>query len=396
MSIKFTIFGLGYVGLSLATLISKKHSVTAVDLLTEKVDCVNNRKSPIVDKGIQDYFDKECLELHATADVNVCRDADFVIIATPTNYDVSTNTFDTSSVMSVINKVNEVSKNCTIVIKSTIPIGFTEKLYKSGVKNVLFSPEFLREGKALYDNLHPSRIIVGVPFNDVNLKVKAKNFASVLRECSEEEHTEMLVIGSTEAESIKLFSNTYLAMRVAFFNELDSFAESYGLNAKNIIAGVSLDPRIGDHYNNPSFGYGGYCLPKDTKQLASSFGGVPSELVQSISKSNDLRKKFIADSISDTVKSNGTIGAYKIAMKMGSDNYRESSIIDILNILNERGFRTIIYDPLIADEFLGNHIVVSDIKQFKEDSEIILTNRMDEILNDVIDKVYTRDVFNRD
>ena len=389
-------FGLGYVGISLAALISKRYQVEGVDLLPEKVNGINARISPITDKGIQDFFDKEKLDLNASGDANACCNSDFIIISTPTNYDPKTNTFDTSSITSVIEKVNTISPKCTIVIKSTIPVGFTEGLYKKGVKNVLFSPEFLREGKALYDNLYPSRIVVGVPSNDKCLKEKAERFASILKECSEDKNVRTLIMGSTEAESVKLFSNTYLAMRVAFFNELDSFSEHYGLSAKDIISGVSLDPRIGDHYNNPSFGYGGYCLPKDTKQLASNFGNAPHEVINSISRSNDTRKTFIADTTAKRVSEGGTIGAYRIAMKSNSDNYRESSIIDVLNILSGRGFRTIIYDPLISEESLGYHKVVTDLEQFKKESEIILTNRIDEKLNDVAGKTYTRDVFKRD
>ena len=389
-------FGLGYVGISLAALISKRHPVEGVDLLPEKVNGINARISPITDKGIQDFFDKEKLELHASEDASACCGSDFVIISTPTNYDTATNTFDTSSITSVIEKINIMSPKCTIVIKSTIPVGFTEGLYKRGVKNVLFSPEFLREGKALYDNLYPSRIIIGVPSNDELLKERAEEFASILKECSEDKNVRTLIMGSTEAESVKLFSNTYLALRVAFFNELDSFSEHHGLNTKDIISGVSLDPRIGDHYNNPSFGYGGYCLPKDTKQLASNFGDAPHDVINSISRSNDARKAFIADTAANKVSKGGTIGAYRIAMKANSDNYRESSIIDVLNILNERGFRTIIYDPLISGKSLWKHEVITDLKRFKEDSEIILTNRIDEELNDVADKTCTRDVFNRD
>jgi len=394
--IKFAIFGLGYVGLSMATLISKKYPVVAIDIIASKVDDINAKKSPIVDQDIQSRLENDDLMLTASTDAGLCSDADYIIISTPTNYDVESNTFDTSSVTSIIEKVKTLNPNCIIVIKSTIPVGFTEKLYSSGTKNIIFSPEFLREGKALYDNLYPSRIIVGTPSEDCYLFRKGEFFASILKECSEKKDVRVLLMGSTEAESVKLFSNTYLAMRVAFFNELDSFAEIYNLNTKDIISGVSLDPRIGDHYNNPSFGYGGYCLPKDTRQLSSNFGNIPNWVIKSIPLSNDARKVFIADSIIRILKSSGTVGAYKLAMKAGSDNYRESSIIDVLNLLSARGIETIIYDPYIRDEKFGKHLVVSNLEQFKEKSNIILTNRMDGDLNDVTHKVYTRDVFNRD
>ena len=394
--IKFAIFGLGYVGLSLATLISKEYPVVAIDVVASKIDKINIKRSPIVDQDIQSRLENDDLMLVASTDANLCRDADFVIISTPTNYDAETNTFDTSSITSVIKKVNDINPNCTIVIKSTIPVGFTEKLYSSGAKNVLFSPEFLREGKALHDNLYPSRIIVGTPSGDEYLLEKGEIFASVLRDCSKKKDVKVLLMGSTEAESVKLFSNTYLAMRVAFFNELDSFAESQGLNTRDIISGVSLDPRVGDHYNNPSFGYGGYCLPKDTKQLSSNFGNVSHEVIRSISLSNEARKTFIADSIIKTLKTNGTVGAYKLAMKAGSDNYRESSIISVLNLLSTKGIRTIIYDPNLSEKNFEKHVVISDLKRFKEESNIILTNRKDGDLDDVAHKVYTRDVFNRD
>lgn len=392
---KVTVVGTGYVGLSLATLISRKNQVVAVDVIKEKVDMINAGKSPIKDNEIEEYLSTGTLNLNATLDINECVDSDFVIVATPTNYDSETHYFNTSSVESVIKQVNEISPESTIVIKSTIPIGYTKKLCNEcEYNNVIFSPEFLREGKALYDNLHPSRIIVGIP--DEKLREKAKQFADLLENCSLETTIKKMIIGSTEAESVKLFSNTYLAMRVAYFNELDTYAEQNNLNSKEIIEGVCMDPRIGCHYNNPSFGYGGYCLPKDTKQLLANYENVPNSLITAIVKSNDIRKKYIADEIDHIIgRRKGIVGIYRLIMKSGSDNFRESSIMDIMHDLSDRGLDIVIYEPTVKDKF-QNWNVVSSIDEFYKESDIILANRITNELLPYKDKVFCRDLFNRD
>ena len=389
---KFCVVGTGYVGLSLSTLISRKYPVVAVDVIEKKVEMINSGKSPIVDKEISEALESGSLDLHATLNIKECADADYVIIATPTNYDTETNSFDTSSVDSVIKNVTEINKNCTIVVKSTVPIGYVRGKYDEGFTRVMFSPEFLREGRALYDNLHPSRIIVGTP--DKALDGKALAFGRILAECSEEEPA-VLLMGSTEAESVKLFSNTYLAMRVAYFNELDSFAERHGLDARSIIKGVSLDPRIGDYYNNPSFGYGGYCLPKDTKQLCANYWDTPNSLIKAIVESNDIRKKFIIDDIVRVVNKGSTIGIFRLTMKSGSDNFREASIIDVMKGLSNSGMRVVIYEPTITGKFQGWE-VISDFDEFVSMCDKILANRMDSALKPVEDKVYCRDLFSRD
>lgn len=392
---KVTVVGTGYVGLSLATLISRKNRVVAVDVIKEKIDMINTGKSPIKDNEIEEYLSTGTLKLNATLDINECVNSDFVIVATPTNYDSETHYFNTSSVESVIKQVNEISPESTIVIKSTIPIGYTKKLCNEcGYDNVIFSPEFLREGKALYDNLHPSRIIVGIP--DEKLREKAKQFADLLEDCSLETTVKKMIIGSTEAESVKLFSNTYLAMRVAYFNELDTYAEQNNLNSKEIIEGVCMDPRIGCHYNNPSFGYGGYCLPKDTKQLLANYENVPNSLITAIVKSNDIRKRYIADEIDHIIgRRKGTVGIYRLIMKSGSDNFRESSVMDIMHDLSDRGLDIVIYEPTVKDKF-QNWNIVSSIDEFYKESDIILANRITNELLPYRDKVFCRDLFNRD
>ena len=323
---------------------------------------------------------------------------DFIVIATPTNYDVDAHKFDTSSVEKVIDQVEKISPESTIVVKSTVPIGFAESISKSkGINNLLFSPEFLREGRALYDNLHPSRIIVGVPFNDQKLKQKAEQFAQLLADCSEEENVRTLVMGSTEAESVKLFSNTYLAMRVAYFNELDTYAEENDLDSRQIIEGVCLDPRIGSNYNNPSFGYGGYCLPKDTKQLLSNYATVPNSLIEAIVRSNDIRKRFIADAVERKADKDGsTIGIYRLIMKSGSDNFRESSVFDIMKMLRGDGYNVIVYEPTVKEEKFNGWDIVNDFDAFCDQSDVIMANRMASDLDPVKDKVFCRDIFNRD
>ncbi|MDO1605241.1 nucleotide sugar dehydrogenase [Lactobacillus sp. YT155] len=384
-----TVVGTGYVGLSLAALLSQKNQVVAFDINKEKIDLINQGKSPIVDKEISSFLAEKDLNLTATSSVsNVYQDSDFVIIATPTNYNPQKNYFDTSSVESVIEDVQAQNSNATIIIKSTIPVGFTKKVreqYKTN--NIIFSPEFLREGKALYDNLHPSRIIVG------DTTEPAKEFAGLLSDASLEENTPVLFVESTEAESIKLFSNTYLAMRVAYFNELDTYAEVKNLSSKNIIEGVSMDPRIGNFYNNPSFGYGGYCLPKDSKQLLANYQGVPNDLITAIVNSNLTRKNFIANQIiSDRPKK---VGIYKLAMKEGSDNFRESSIQDVMESIRERGIDVVIYEPTIQEDSYFDYQVEHDFDKFVDESDVIVANRIDQNLEklDHSYKIYTRDIF---
>ena len=390
---KIAIAGTGYVGLSLATLLSEKHEVIALDIVPEKVDMINNRISPIQDKYIEEFMfqakrgERE-MNLKATLDYEAAfRDAKFVIISTPTNYDDERNFFDTSSVEDIIQKVIDMNDNdITIVIKSTIPVGFTEKMRKKyNINNIFFSPEFLREGNALYDNLHPSRIIVG------DTTEKAKVFANLLKDASEDEDTEVLLMQNTEAEAVKLFANTFLALRVAYFNELDTYARVKNLNTKNIICGVCLDPRIGAHYNNPSFGYGGYCLPKDTKQLLANYRDIPQNLIESIVKSNKTRKQFIAKEI---IRLNPeVIGVYRLTMKHGSDNFRSSAIQDIINIFKEYNKTVVIYEPTLNEQEFNGCRVVNDLNEFKNMSSVIIANRFNSELSDVSDKVYTRDLF---
>lgn len=388
---KIAVAGTGYVGLSLATLLSQHNEVVALDILEEKINMINNRISPIRDEYIEKYFKEKNLNLKATLDYKEAfRNVDFVIVSTPTNYDEKTNFFDTSSVEDVIKKViNMNDKNITIVIKSTVPVGFIEYIRKTyNISNIFFSPEFLREGKALYDNLYPSRIIIG------ENSEKAKIFANLLKTASLEKNVPILFMNSTEAEAVKLFANTYLALRVSYFNELDTYAELKGLNTKNIIEGVCLDSRIGNHYNNPSFGYGGYCLPKDTKQLKKSYDGVPEKLITAIVDSNNTRKEHIISQI--IAKNPKTVGIFRLTMKSNSDNFRNSAIQDVIKKIKEQDIKIIIYEPSINENYFLENKVVNNLNEFKRISDIIITNRYDNILSDVNDKIYTRDIYNRD
>lgn len=388
---KIAVAGTGYVGLSLATLLSQHNEVVALDILEEKINMINNRISPIRDEYIEKYFKEKNLNLKATLDYKEAfRNADFVIVSTPTNYDEKTKFFDTSSVEDVIKKViNMNDKNITIVIKSTVPVGFIEYIRKTyNISNIFFSPEFLREGKALYDNLYPSRIIIG------ENSEKAKIFANLLKTASLEKNVPILFMTSTEAEAVKLFANTYLALRVSYFNELDTYAELKGLNTKNIIEGVCLDSRIGNHYNNPSFGYGGYCLPKDTKQLKESYDGVPEKLITAIVDSNNTRKEHIISQI--IAKNPKTVGIFRLTMKSNSDNFRNSAIQDVIKKIKEQNIKIIIYEPSINENYFLENKVVNNLNEFKRISDIIITNRYDNILSDVNDKIYTRDIYNRD
>ena len=388
---KIAVAGTGYVGLSLATLLSQKNEVIALDVIPEKVEMINNHISPIKDEYIEKYFKEKELNLKATLDYKeALRDAEYVIISTPTNYDEEKNYFDTSSVEDIIKKVIEVgNKNTTMVVKSTIPVGFIKNVKeKYNIDNIFFSPEFLREGKALYDNLYPSRIIVG------EKSKRAEIFAKLLLDSAEKKEVNVLYMNSTEAEAVKLFANTYLALRVAYFNELDTYAEIKGLNAKDIIDGVCLDPRIGNHYNNPSFGYGGYCLPKDTKQLLANYKDVPQNLIQAIVTANSTRKEFITEEVLS--KKPEVVGIYRLTMKSGSDNFRSSAIQDIIKNLRANNIKVIIYEPTLNKEEFDGFKVVNDINEFKNTSSIILANRQEELLNDVKEKVYTRDLYTRD
>ncbi|MCR5737211.1 MAG: nucleotide sugar dehydrogenase [Eubacterium sp.] len=396
---KIAVAGTGYVGLANSILLAQNNEVHAIDIIPEKVEMINNKISPIVDKEITEYLTTKDLNLTATLDGrDAYKEADYIVIATPTNYNEEQNFFDTSSIESVLDIVKEVGTNATIVIKSTIPVGYTLSIrekYKDSIgSQIIFSPEFLREGKALYDNLYPSRIIVGVPKYDAELVKKAEGFADLLKQGAIKEDIKTLIINPTEAEAVKLFANTYLAMRVSYFNELDTYAELKGLNTMEIIEGVGLDPRIGDHYNNPSFGYGGYCLPKDTKQLLANFTGVPNDIVKAIVDANHTRKKHIAHQV--LARCPKVVGVYRLTMKSDSDNFRQSSIQSVIKMLKNNGVDIVIYEPTLKEETFDGDKVIKDFEEFKKNSDVIIANRFEAGLEDVKEKLYTRDIYFRD